>query len=136
MTEQPARAPAIREVVRVQRKVVLVGLVLMVAAYWFMGPLGQWRTATLTAVGILLALVNHLMSERWLGRVVSAEIEPTRGGIAASAFTRLAILSVVAVGIAVLFWPDGVALLLGLALFRLVALVMTGIPLLKELKKA
>jgi hypothetical protein len=42
---------------------------------------------------------------------------------------------VVAVGIAVMFWPDGIALLLGLAVFRLIALVMTGLPLLKELKK-
>ena len=40
----------------------------------------------------------------------------------------------VAVGIAVLFWPDE-WLLLGLALFRLIASAMTGIPLLKELKK-
>ena len=36
---------------------------------------------------------------------------------------------------AVLVWPDGVGLLLGLAIFRLIALVMTGIPLLRELKK-
>ena len=42
----------------------------------------------------------------------------------------------VAVGVAVVFWPNGVGLLLGLALFRLIALVMTSLPLLKELKKA
>jgi hypothetical protein len=45
------------------------------------------------------------------------------------------VLSIVAVGIAVAFWPSGIALLLGLAIFRLIALVMTSIPLLKELKK-
>jgi hypothetical protein len=39
------------------------------------------------------------------------------------------------VTIAVVFWPDGIGLLLGLAIFRLVALVMTSVPLLKELKK-
>jgi hypothetical protein len=33
------------------------------------------------------------------------------------------------------FWPDGIGLLLGLAVFRLIALVMTGLPLLKELKQ-
>ena len=48
---------------------------------------------------------------------------------------RLTVLTAVAVVIAVFFWPDGIGLLLGLALFRLVALVMTGVPLLKELKK-
>ena len=48
---------------------------------------------------------------------------------------RLAVLTVVAVGVAVVFWPDGIGLLLGLAVFRLIALVMTRIPLLKELKQ-
>ncbi|MCW2775246.1 MAG: hypothetical protein JWN91_3572, partial [Nocardioides sp.] len=47
---------------------------------------------------------------------------------------RLAVLTVVAVGFAVIFWPDGIGLLLGLAIFRLIALVMTTLPLLKELK--
>jgi hypothetical protein len=48
---------------------------------------------------------------------------------------RLTVLTAVAVAIAVVFWPDGIGLLLGLAIFRLVALVMTSVPLLKELKK-
>jgi hypothetical protein len=52
----------------------------------------------------------------------------------AATMTRLLVLTVVAVGIAVVFWPDGIGLLLGLAIFRLIALVMTGLPLLKELK--
>jgi hypothetical protein len=53
-----------------------------------------------------------------------------------STMTRLVVLSVIAVGTAVAFWPSGVALLLGLAIFRLVALVMTALPLLRELKNA
>ena len=44
------------------------------------------------------------------------------------------VLTVVALGVTVLYWPYGIGLLLGLAIFRLIALVMTTIPLLKELK--
>jgi hypothetical protein len=40
------------------------------------------------------------------------------------------------VTIAIVFRPDGIALLLALAIFRLIALVMTALPLLKELKNA
>ena len=127
--------PTLLTVLRAQRKVIAVGLVLAVACVWVMGPMGEWRTAALTAAGILLALANHLASELWLGRLISSGEEPTRGSIAASAFTRLAVLSVFAVGAAVVFWPNGIGLLLGLAIFRLIALVMTGIPLLKELKR-
>jgi uncharacterized membrane protein YhhN len=128
--------PTLLDVARSQRKVIGVGIVLMLACFWFIGQIGEWRTATLTAAGILLAVLNHLAGEYWLGKVISSGDEPTRGSMAASAFTRLAVLSVVAVGLAALFWPNGVGLLLGLAVFRLIALVMTGIPLLKELKKA
>lgn len=129
----PAR-PTPWSVVRDQRKILGVGLVLMVACYWILGQLGEWETATMTAVGVALAMVNHLATEYWLGRLVSSGEQPTRKRIAASTFTRLLVLSVVAVGVAVLYWPSGIGLLLGLAIFRLIALVMTTIPLLKELK--
>ena len=42
----------------------------------------------------------------------------------------------VASAVAIVFWSTGLVTLIGLALFRLIALVMTGIPLLKELSKA
>ena len=54
-----------------------------------------------------------------------ADPQPAGRVDAASAWL---VLSVVAVGIAVWFWPDGIGLLLGLAIFRLIALVMTTIP--------
>ena len=126
--------PGLLRVLRDQRKVVGAAAIVAAACFWVMVPLGEWRTAALTAGGVLLALVNHLASELWLARLIGSGAEPSRGRIAASAITPLAVLSVVAVGVAVLFWPDGIGLLLGLAIFRLIALVMTGIPLLKELK--
>jgi hypothetical protein len=129
----PARA-SLFAVVRQQRKTLLVGVVLMVACYWVLGQLGEWQTATMTAVGILLAMINHLATEYWLARIISSGEEPTRRKIGVSSFVRLLVLTVVAVGVAIAFWPYGIGLLLGLAIFRLIALVMTTIPLLKELK--
>jgi hypothetical protein len=52
-----------------------------------------------------------------------------------STMIRLVVVSVAAVAIAVWFWPDGIGVFFGLAVFRLIALVMTTVPLLKELKK-
>jgi hypothetical protein len=43
---------------------------------------------------------------------------------------------VIALAIVVVFWPDGAAVLFGLALFHLVILVFTGLPLLNEIRKA
>lgn len=128
--------PSLLRVVRDQRKVAGVAVIVMVACFWVMGPLGEWSAAALTSVGVLLALLNHLAGELWLAKLITSGEQPSRASIAASASMRLLLLAVVAVAIAAAFWPDGVGLLLGLALFRLVALVMTGLPLLKELKKA
>jgi hypothetical protein len=97
--------------------------------------MGEWRLGMALAIGVALGLVNHLVTEYWLLRIISSGGEPSRGAIMRSTIVRLSVLTVFAVGIAVLFWPEGVALLLGLAIFRLIALVMTGLPLLQELKE-
>jgi hypothetical protein len=135
-TAPPAQRVSVLGVLRHQRKIIGVGLVMMAASYWVLGQLGEWETATLTAAGVGLALVNHLATELWLARLISSGAQPTRHRIAVTTMVRLLLLSAVAVAIAVVFWPSGIGLLLGLALFRLIALVMTGLPLLKELKKA
>src|SRR3954452_420238 len=121
-------------VVRDQRKTILVAVGLSVAVYWVLGSLGEWRLAGCIAGGVALGLLNHLATEYWLLRIITSGEEPTRNKLAMSTLVRLLVLSVVAVGIAVWFWPDGIGLLFGLAIFRLIPLVMTTMPLLKELK--
>lgn len=126
--------PSVLRVLRDQRKTIGVAAALMVLGFWF-GQYGNWTLAGCIAGGVFLGLLNHLYTEYWLLRIICSGEEPTRNQMVASTIVRLLILTVVAVSIAVVFWPDGIALLLGLAVFRLIALVMTGLPLLKELKK-
>jgi hypothetical protein len=116
-----------------QKKIELLALGMMVFSAWF-GFSAGWLVTACIAMGVLLGLVNHLVTEYWLLRVMTSGGQPTRGQLTRFTIIRLSILAVVAVGVAALFWPDGVGLLIGLAIFRLVALVMTTIPLLKELK--
>ena len=132
----PGDRPSFLRVLRDQRKTVILAAALMAGSYWVAGQLGEWRLAACIAGGIALGLLNHLATEYWLMRIITSGEQPTRNKMIASTMTRLLVLTVVAVGIAVMFWPDGIGLLLGLALFRLIALVMTGLPLLKELKKS
>jgi hypothetical protein len=131
---QPPAKPSLLRVVKDQRKIELVALGLMVASFWLAGAAGEWGLAACIAAGVLFGLVNHLATEYWLLRIISSGAQPTRNQMIASTVVRLTVLTVVAVGVAVIFWPDGIGLLLGLAIFRLIALVMTTIPLLKELK--
>ena len=128
--------PSVWRVLRDQRKAVNLAVLMVIGSVWILSQADGWTTAWCAAAGVLLGLANHLATELWLAKVISSGDELTRHKIAASTFVRLGILAVVAVGAAVAFWPSGIALLLGLALFRLIALVMTTIPLLKELKNA
>ena len=131
---QPPAKASVWRVVKDQRKIELVALGLMVASFWLAGAAGEWRLAACIAGGVFLGVVNHLSTEYWLLRAISSGDQPTRNQMIVSTVVRLTVLTLVAVGVAVIFWPDGIGLLLGLAIFRLIALVMTTIPLLKELK--
>ncbi|MGN6721552.1 MAG: hypothetical protein ACTHJM_02945 [Marmoricola sp.] len=124
-----------REVLGAQRKVTLVAIVLAVLGL-FVGQYGDWILAGCIAGGILLGLVNHLAAEYWGQRTINSGREVTRGALTRSTIVRLTGLTAIAIGVAVAFYPDGIALLLALAIFRLIALVMTALPLLKELKNA
>jgi hypothetical protein len=130
----PAKASLGRVLVD-QKKAVVVALVLVGATYWIAGQFGEWELAGCISGGVLLGLVNHLMTERWLLGIITSGAHPSRSQMIASTLMRLGVLTVVAVGAAIAFWPNGIGLLLGLAIFRLIALVMTGLPLLKELKQ-
>lgn len=139
-TQMPAEAASLPQraswgrVIVDQRKIELVALGLMIFSLWFR-QLGSWSLPISLAAGILLGLVNHLVTEYWLLRVITSGGEPSRGQMTRATVLRLAVLAVVAVAIAAALWPDGIGVLLGLAIFRLIALVMTTIPLLKELKQ-
>ena len=133
-TAPSARRPSPWRVVRDQRKTLMVAGVMMGASFWVFGQLDRWQLACCVAGGVFLGLLNHLYTEYWLLKIIESGAQPTRNQMIAATISRLTVLTVVAVGVAVLVWPDGIGLLLGLAIFRLIALVMTGLPLLKELK--
>jgi hypothetical protein len=131
----PGDRASILRVIKDQRKAILVALGLAVAVFWVAGQFGEWTLAGCIAGGIGLGLLNHLATEYWLLRIITSGEERSRSEMIFATVARLTVLTAVAVTIAVVYWPDGIGLLLGLAVFRLVALVMTSVPLLKELKK-
>lgn len=119
-----------------QRRPMLLAAALAVAGLWITVPLGRWPLGLFFAVGSVLGLLNYLATEVALKRTVESAEPLSRTQFATSAFFRLIGVSLVAGVLTIVFWPDGAASLFGLALFRLIALVLTGLPLLRELKKA
>ena len=126
--------PTIWRVLKDQRKALWVALALVVASFWVLGQLDRWTLGTSLAIGVLLGVVNHVATELWLLRLITSGDQPTRRQMITATLVRLGLLIVVALGIAIAFWPDGFGVLLGLAVYRLISLLMTSVTLLKELK--
>jgi hypothetical protein len=121
--------------VRNQRRAVLLAAGLVVAAVWVSIPLGEWRIGLFLAGGFVLGLMNHLLTEYSMQKAVTSANPVTRQAYASSSLWRLAFISVLAFGLAAVYWPDGAAVMFGLAIFHLIALTLTAIPLLREVRK-
>ena len=132
MVQLPDHA-SVGRVIRDQRKIELVAFGLMVISIWFYQA-SSWILPISLIIGVALGLINHLVTEYWLLKVITSGESPTRAQLTRSTMIRLSVLAVVAIAAAWAFWPNGIGVLLGLAIFRLIALVMTTLPLLKELK--
>lgn len=124
------------KVVRGQRRPIALAGVISGLGIWGFAAFGHLVMGLFFAVGILLELVNKLMTEFTLLRSVEKGSLPTKAQFGMNSVARLMGLTVVAVTLTALFWPSGMGVLFGLALFHLILLVMTGIPLLQELRKA
>jgi hypothetical protein len=127
--------PSIVRSIRNQKRALITAGCLVVASIWISVPLGEWRGGMFLAIGIVLGALNHLLTEHFLLRQVEGGELPTRKQYAAGSAVRLLGISGIAVVIALVFWPHGAAVLFGLAIFHLIALVFTGIPLLREVRK-
>jgi hypothetical protein len=129
-------AQALRTVLARQRRPLLVAVLLCVAALWISIPLGRTQVGVFFSVGVWLSLLNHVLTEVGIYRAIEAGGEISRKQFAMGSLGRLAVITLVAFAIVLVFWPFGAAVLLGLALMHLVMLVFTGLPLLNEMRKA
>jgi len=132
----PMPPATIGRAVRNQRRAVLLAGALVVASIWISIPLGEWRIGLFLAAGFLLGLLNHVLTEYALQKAISSGDPMTRQAYASSSLIRLALISVLGLGVAAIYWPDGAAVIFGLAIFHMIALTLTAIPLLREVRKS
>jgi hypothetical protein len=131
----PATLPVGRAAAN-QRRTAILAAALAVASLLLCAANGLWQIGLFIAVGVLLGLANSVMTELSMVRFTQRGDLLSRRQFALSALVRLTGVSLVAVVLAVAFWPTGATVLVGLAVFQLITVVFTGLPLLKELRKA
>jgi hypothetical protein len=136
VSERTNESLPVAQAIRSQRRALLLAGVLVFAGLWIAVGLGEWQVGIFVAVGVLLGLANGILTEAFLMRATESDDMLSRKQFAISSLVRLSGISLVALTLTVAFWPYGGAVLGGLAAFHLMALVLTALPLLKELRQA
>jgi hypothetical protein len=122
---------ATREAFRLSLIIALViGVVGLVLGY-FLGAAG---IAAFGCLGLLLGAANSLMVQRSVLRQSAADL-PSKAALVRGVGARLAVITAVAVALALLFFPTGLGTFLGLALFQVINTIVGSVPALKELRK-
>lgn len=102
--------------------VLVIPLAVAAVAVVISAFVGHLSMGLLAAAGVALGAGNGLLMERGIVRLNAAP-DPTRQLVVKGALGRLAIVTVVALALAVVFRPDGWVLLLALACYQILTLL-------------
>jgi hypothetical protein len=106
--------------------------VVMIAA---LTPFGLLAMALFGCVGVGLGLLNTALIRRTAGRYAASDDPHKRRRSAGNVLGRLTIITLLALGVAMLVRPAGLGVFLGLALFQFVMIFIVMVPLIKELRR-
>jgi hypothetical protein len=108
--------------------VVLAGLATLAA-----GLLGHVMIGVFFGVGLGLGLLNAVLVQRSVD-AITADAHPLKRKMALNSATRLLVLTVIGLTIAFIFRPQGLGVVFGMALFQVVLVISTALPVMKRLK--
>ncbi len=94
---------------------------------------GRLMLGVFFGVGLLLGLLNALLVRRSVASI-TAQDHPLKRNMALNSASRLAIITVVALIIAFVFRPSGLGVVFGLALFQVLLVASTVLPVWKKLR--
>lgn len=94
---------------------------------------GQVKIGAFFGLGMLLGLLNALLVRRSVANITSKD-HPMKSTMALNSASRLAIITVIALVIAFIFRPSGLGVMFGLALFQVLLVAMTALPVWKKLR--
>lgn len=117
------------------RRAGLIAASLGVASFVVLAPMGYPLAGAFFTAGLALGLLNTTLVQRSAARF-SAMGNPSKKRFALSVLSRLALITVLALGLAVLLKPEGLGVFAGLAAFQFLMIVLAAIPMLTELRRA
>ena len=97
------------------------------------GLLGHLKVGVFFGIGLLLGLLNSLLVRRSV-ELITARDHPLKRSMALNSVSRLAIITMVGLIIAYVFRPAGLGVVFGLALFQVLLVLSTALPVWKKLR--
>jgi hypothetical protein len=111
----------------------VTSLVLTAAAVVVAALLGHPKVGVFFGVGLLLGLLNALGVQRSVASI-TADAHPLKKKMALNSATRLMVITVVGLTLAFVFRPAGLGVVFGLALFQVLLVLTTALPVMKKLR--
>lgn len=114
-------------------RLLAISLALTAAAMLVAGLLDHVMVGVFFGVGLVLGLLNAVGVQRSVA-AITAEAHPLKKKMAMNSASRLMLITVVGLALAFVFRPDGLGVLFGLALFQVLLVVSTALPVWKKLR--
>jgi hypothetical protein len=108
--------------------VALTGLVMLAA-----GLLGHVMVGVFFGIGLALGLLNAVLVQRSV-EAITAEAHPLKRKMALNSATRLLVMTVIGLTITFIFRPQGLGVVFGMALFQVVLVLSTALPVMRKIK--
>ena len=114
-------------------RLLAVSLVLTLVAVAAAGALGHPMVGAFFGVGLLLGLLNALGVQRSV-TAITADAHPLKKKMALNSASRLLFITVIGLAVAYVFRPEGLGVVFGLALFQVLLVMSTALPVWKKLR--
>jgi hypothetical protein len=115
-------------------RLLAISLVLTVVAIAAAGSLHHPMVGVFFGAGLLLGLLNALGVRRSVA-AITADTHPLKKQMAMNSAGRLLIITVIGLTIAFVFRPAGLGVVFGLALFQVLLVISTALPVWKKLRE-
>ena len=114
-------------------RLLAISLVLTLVAVAAAGALGHPVVGAFFGVGLLLGLLNALGVQRSV-TAITADAHPLKKKMALNSASRLLFITVIGLAVAYVFRPEGLGVVFGLALFQVLLVMSTALPVWKKLR--
>lgn len=114
-------------------RLLVISLAIIAAALVAAGMSGHLMLGVFFGGGLLLGLLNALLVRRSVEAITARE-HPQKTSMALNSAARLAAITIVALIVAYVFRPAGLGVLFGLALFQMLLVALTVVPVWQKLR--